>query len=395
VSDPARGRQTSERIAVLHARAVVGAGGGPDKTILASPRYAASTRYWLGAAYLHPPSDPGFGLLRQRAAEAGCPLLELPDRWPVDPIVLPRLLAACRQRRVAIWHGHDYKSNLLGLLLRRLHPMRVVASVHGWVQITSRTRLYYALERNLLRRFDHVFAVDRDLLNQVAAAGVPPERRSLLLNGVEADHFCRSAPAAAASLRRQLGTPADRLVIGGLGRLSEEKGFDLLLEAAALVRDEGLRFELWIAGEGPEEPRLRAMLAGLDLDERVRLLGYQRDARTFLEALDVFVLSSRREGLPNALLEALAMEVPAAAAAVGGVPELIRDEETGLLIRPGDSAVLAAALHRLLSSAELRQRLARAGRGLIERDFSFATRTHQELALYDRLLRAPALIAPG
>ena len=381
-------------MAVLHARVVVGSGGGPDKTILASPRYAAGSRFRLGAAYLHAPGDSGFALLRARATAAGCPLLAVPDRGPLDLRPFRVLLAACRRQRVAIWHGHDYKSLLLGLLIRPLHSMLVVATVHGWVQLTPRTRMYYALERRLLRLLDHVFAVDEELLEQVAACGVPGARRSLLRNGVEADIFRRSCPPAAATHRRQLGGPTDLPVIGALGRLSDEKGFDLLLQAAARLRDEGTRFELWIAGDGPAASSLRCQLSRLGLESQVRLVGFQSDARAFLEALDVFVLSSRREGLPNALLEALAMELPAVATAVGGVPELIRDGRTGLLVPAEDPVRLAEAMGRLLRSAELRARLARAGRSIVERDFSFAARTRRELAVYDRLLEAARPASP-
>ena len=108
---------------VLHARVVTGTGGGPEKTILNSPRFLKSLGYDCACAYMHPAGDPGFDTLRQRAADLDAELLSLPDRGATDLSVVRRLLRLCRERQVAVWHGHDHKSNAIGLLLRRFHPM--------------------------------------------------------------------------------------------------------------------------------------------------------------------------------------------------------------------------------------------------------------------------------
>src|SRR5258707_946896 len=137
----------ANRPVVLDARVVTGTGGGPDKTILNSPRFLDALGYRMLCAYLHPPEDPGFDVLRQRAKELGAPLAEIFDRGPCDVRVFTRLLCLCRRERVAIFHGHDYKTNLLGLLLARFHPMRLVTTVHGWVRHTARTPLYYRIDK--------------------------------------------------------------------------------------------------------------------------------------------------------------------------------------------------------------------------------------------------------
>src|SRR5687768_8446672 len=103
---------------VLDTRVVAGTGGGPDTTILNQPRFLAPAGYRNLCAYMHPPDDPGFDQLRRRAEGWDAPLISVPDRGPFDRGVAARLLEICRRERVAIWHGHDYKSNALGLLLR-------------------------------------------------------------------------------------------------------------------------------------------------------------------------------------------------------------------------------------------------------------------------------------
>src|ERR1700722_8371418 len=157
---------------VLDTRVVTGSGGGPDKTILNSPRFFAGAGYRMLCAYMHPPEDRGFDQLRSKARAWNAPLLSVPDRGPWDWRVVSRLLDICRRERVSIWHGHDYKSNSLGLLVRRFHPMRMVTTVHGWVNETPRTPFYYKVDKVCLARYESVICVSPDLHEQCIAAGV-------------------------------------------------------------------------------------------------------------------------------------------------------------------------------------------------------------------------------
>jgi glycosyltransferase involved in cell wall biosynthesis len=142
---------------------------------------------------------------------------------------------------------------------------------------------------------------------------------------------------------------------------------------------------LLIAGEGDERARLQALIGELGLGHRVRLLGYLTNTRELYEALDLYVLSSLREGLPNVLLEAMALEVPVVATRIAGVPRLVRDGENGLLIVPGDVGGMVAAVRRLLGDSDLRSRMARAGRATIEEGYSFAARMDKVRQVYDAL----------
>ena len=153
---------------VLDARVVTGTGGGPDKTILNSPRFLEPMGYRNLCAYMHPPDDPGFETLRRKAEAWNAPLISIPDRGPWTGGSFTRLLDICRREKVAIWHGHDYKSNALGLLLRRFWPMRLVTTVHGWVKHTRRTPLYYGIDRACLKHYEAVISVSDDLFRDAA-----------------------------------------------------------------------------------------------------------------------------------------------------------------------------------------------------------------------------------
>jgi glycosyltransferase involved in cell wall biosynthesis len=379
-------RPPEGRAVVLHGRVVTGVGGGPESTVLRSPALLDGSAYWASAVYLHPPGDAGIALLRRRAEAHGCPLVTIADRGPFDLRPLRQLLDLCRRLGVRIWHGHDYKTNLLGLLLNRRHPMALVSTAHGWVTQTRRTPLYYAIDRLCLRRYQHVMTVAPDLHAAVRALGVPPARCTLIPNGVDSKEFRRRVPPAHAALRRQRGTPPGRRVIGAVGRLHPEKHFESLIEATAALQRGGLDVELWIAGDGPERARLQQLIHRLGVSDRVVLLGTVEDIAALYEAADVFALSSVREALPNALLEAMAMELPVVAAAVGGVPSVIRDGVNGTLCGSGDTAALKAALLRVLEDTGRAARMAHVARQTVERDFTSAARSAAERAVYDAVL---------
>lgn len=369
---------------VLDARVVTGSGGGPDKTILNSPRFLELAGYRMLCAYLRPPNDPGFDVLRQRAKQLAAPLVEIDDSGPLDFGVPWKLLRLCRREGVQIYHGHDYKSNALGLLLRRFWPMRLVTTAHGWVKHTARTPYYYRVDRFCIRRYESVLCVSEDIVHECQAFGVPAERCLLLENGIDTQQFARTLPTRAA--KEQCGFSPRRLLLGAVGRLSEEKGFTHLILAADRLLTEGLDLHLVIVGEGDQLPELQQLIDSLGRGERIHLLGYRAELLDLYQAMDVFVLSSDREGLPNVLLEAMAVATPVVATRIAGVPRLIQHEENGLLVEPGNVAELSTALGRLLGDAALRRRLGTAGRRTIETRYSFATRMDHLRQHYDQLL---------
>jgi glycosyltransferase involved in cell wall biosynthesis len=373
-----------ERVAVLEARVVTQTGGGPDKTILNSPRFLTAAGYDTICAYMHPPADPGFEQLRLRARTCRAALRSISDRGPLDWRVAVELLRICRAERVSIWHGHDYKSNVLGLFLRRFWPMRLVTTVHGWDKDTRLAQFYFAIDRLCLPHYERVICVSEELLSQCLDCGVPAERCVLVENAIDPESYRRRQNITEA--KTALGFSPERFLIGAVGRLSSEKGYDILIRSVNSLLRAGLPVNLAIAGEGDQRRCLQSLVDELDCGKHVRLLGYRDDPREVFEALDIYALSSLHEGLPNALLEAMALEVPVVATRVGGVGRLIRHEDNGLLVEPGSAAELASALTRLHGDSELRGRCRRAGRATVETAYSFPERMQKIRALYDALL---------
>jgi glycosyltransferase involved in cell wall biosynthesis len=368
---------------VLHARVVCGTGGGPDKTILNSPRFLAKLGYRALCAYMHPPGDAGFETIRKRAEQWQAPLVSVPDRGPCDVSIVGKLREVCRRHNVVIWHGHDYKSNAAGLWLRRRWPMKLVTTVHGWVRRTRKTPLYYAVDRWCLPRYDKVICVSPDLFDRCLALGMPRDRCLLVENAIDTLEFCRRHNMLAA--KRMLGL-TDRFLIGAVGRLSAEKGFDVLIRAVDVLIGEGCDVALVIIGDGDERSALEDLVRSLGRTDRISLVGFHDDPIAWYEAMDAFALSSRREGLPNAVLEAMSLEVPIVATRIAGLPKIITDGDNGLLVAADDAAALAEGIRRLYVDRSLSTRLAASARATIEERYAFGRRMEKIAAVYDDLL---------
>ncbi len=376
---------SADPITALEVRVVTGSGGGPEKTILNTPRFLRDLGYETICTYMHPPQDPGFEVLRRRAAELDAPLVGIPDRGIRDVKVISKIAKLCRQHNVKIWHGHDYKSNLLGLLLRPFHRMKLVTTVHGWVNHEGNMPLYSKLDRWCLPYYHHVICVSEDLHAECSNLRIRPQRLSLIENAIDETQFCRSTDRATAKALYNL--PTDRLTIGAVGRLAEEKGFHLLLPAFAQLLSEGHSLTLAIAGEGTARAAIEQQIQELGIDDHVHLLGFQENTQQLFQAFDIFCLSSLREGLPNVLLEALACEVPSVATDLPGVRQVIaQPNQQGLIVPPGNIEALTVALRQLIVSKTQRDTLATAGRQRILDHFSFANRMRHIAQIYNNLL---------
>ncbi len=369
---------------VLHVRVMAGTGGGPEKTILHSPSYIDRRQYRVAAAYMHPAGDKGIESIREQAMELGCPLRTFGEYGPLDPRCITRLLNVCRKRNVKIWHGHDYKSNLLGLILRKFHPMKLITTAHTWHDDTWRMRLYRRIDQWCLKHYDHVICVSRDLYDCCRKKlGIEKDRASLVHNGIELRPWSRLRNIESA--KKALDIDPQCKVLGFTGRLNWEKGLDRVLHAVGTVSQRVPDLQFVLVGDGPERRKLEKQVRDMHLTGVVRFVGWRKPLQAWYEAMDALVLPSRSEGLPNTLLEAMAMGVPVASTNVGGVNDLLRDGICGTVLEE-DRDTWPEALTDLLTNRTYRERLATSARQHIENYFTFDQRMHKITRLYDDLL---------
>ncbi len=273
-----------------------------------------------------------------------------------------QVAALARRYDVHVAHTHGYRPNVVDAGALRALDLPVVSTVHGFTGGDWRNRLYQRLQRWSFRRFDAVVAVSEPMVNGLIASGVPAARISIIPNG-----YAPSAPILSREAAREaLGLPADAYIVGWVGRLSYEKGLDVLLDALALLRDRPI--VLAVVGDGRERARLQARAAALRIAPAIRWVGLVPDAAPLYRAFDMFALSSRTEGTPIALFEAMDALVPAVATAVGGVPAVVSSAEA-LLVPPDQPAQLAEALHTVLADPAAARTRASAARERLVRTY--------------------------
>lgn len=285
-----------------------------------------------------------------------------------------QVAAVFRDWRPDVMHSHGYRTDVLHGPVARAHGVPTIATIHGWGSTTLKMRLYEWLHLRALRSYDRVIAVSAPIASKLARARVPAERIVLLRNA----YAPRTAPLPRVAARARLGVHDDRLLVGWVGRLSAEKGPDLLVDAMATL---GGNAEAIVVGDGPER-------AGCDAESRkrgarVRFFGAIPDAATVLPAFDVLALTSRTEGTPMVLLEAMAAGVPIVATAVGGVPDVLTARE-GWLCAPEGEAISGALRDALERPAQRRERAERAAERL-RREFAVAPWLDRHEALYGAL----------
>jgi glycosyltransferase involved in cell wall biosynthesis len=212
--------------------------------------------------------------------------------------------------------------------------------------------------------------------------GVPSSKIRVIPNGI------MPLPTPRLDLRAELGLGTDARVIGTLTVLRPEKALDVLVEAAALLRPRFPDLVVLIAGAGPEEARLRALIRARGLDSTIRLLGFRRDVADVLAAVEVAIFSSDREGSPLAVMESMAAAKPIVATRVGGIPALVEDGEHALLVPPRNPRALADATARLLSDRVLRERLGRNARDRQRRERDIGSTVRAVEDLYEELFAA-------
>lgn len=275
-----------------------------------------------------------------------------------------------------------YRANVLSALaapLCRRRPV-VVAGQRSLTPWSGRTAALAARwTRNLC---DQVVAVSRAVRQElIVTEHLEPDHVVVIENGVDTSRY-----AASKCVQDDLGCEPGTVVVGGVGRLSREKGFHGLIDGVDLARRRGIPLSLVLAGDGLERGALEQRASALGLDGNVRFLGVRSDPRPVYGALDIFVLPSLEEGSPNALLEAMACGRAVVATRVGGVPEIIEHERSGLLVEPGSPPALAEAITRLAADPLLRQRLGQEAANCVRERFDIARMVERHAELYRSLL---------
>jgi glycosyltransferase involved in cell wall biosynthesis len=315
--------------------------------------------------------------LHEAATKEGIESHLIPCKGQIDLTVAASIRELASQTSADIVHAHGYKADIYAYFALRPSSTPLVSTCHTWYDNNLLVTFYGKADRRILRHYAAVVAVSEEVRQRLLKAGVRKDKVHLVRNGIDLRPFDSAPP----SLRS--GTISDHPpLVGLIGRLSVEKGIDIFLHAAARVIAEIPSTKFVVIGEGPDRDKLESLIDALNIRENVTMLGRRDDMPSVYASLDMMVSASRQEGLPIAILEGMASRLPLVATAVGGVPTVVLDGQTGRLVPPENPESLASVIVTLLRNPAQRKSFGAAARRLIEEEFSANRMTADYLRVY-------------
>lgn len=373
---------------MLHLRAASDSGGGPEKTIYNTGLLINKDRFLYLIAYLKK-SDSDLSLLSQNITNAGLHYFDFIGKRPLDIKQLSEIMKLIKKYGVQILHCHDPKTDFYGLLLRLFFPgLKLVSTMHGWIEKTWISSFYNRLDMFALRSFHKVIAVSGPIQETAANSGL--DNISLIHNAINTNEWKPLYPAPAFKILKNIPISPQSFIIGYIGRISREKGpLDFVMVARSLVKRD-MQFEFIVAGDGPEINAMKSLAETSGIIDMFHFLGHVNinEMAAVYQKLDVLLSPSLTEGLPNNLLEALAMHVPVVATKVGGVSEVIIHNYNGLLVQPGDIGSMVENIVAIKNDPDMGNKFMENGRHIVEIKFSFEDRVRKIETLYTQLSRS-------
>jgi len=318
--------------------------------------------------------------LHEKAAAENLPVLPVRVKGEADFGASFRIARAMRREGCALAHFHDAHAVAVGgrAARRARVPIRIISR-----------RVDFALKKNPFSRrkygrdVDLIVAISEGVRDVLLQGGISSEKIAVVPSGIDFAPFEEVTDRG--FLRREFGFAPDDYLVGIVAHLEGHKGHTYLIDAARLLKSRAPKMRFIIVGKGSLELSLEEQARGLGVDDIVYFLGFREDVPRILASLDLFVLSSYLEGLGSSILDAMASRLPVVATMVGGIPEVVRDGETGILVLPRDPKSLADGIERLYRDRTLARRLGERGFEVVHREFSAEAMAGRVIDLYEKI----------
>lgn len=321
--------------------------------------------------------------LHERLLSQGFGVYSLSTTNPINPFTILKINKALRLEKPDLIHCHTARAHTLALL--------ATAAGLSLPIIVSR-RVDFPVANNILSKWKyhhprlHYIAISEGVKKVLHEAGIPNSRIDVVHSGIEPDKFAKVGKTRH-ELLQELNLPSRALIVGNVAALTDHKGQRYLIEAAKIVTHILPEVIFLIAGEGEERPNLEQQIKRLGLEEKVRLLGFRQNIGDIMRLFHLFVLSSHLEGLCTSILDALLLKIPVVATNTGGVPEIIKDHKTGLLVEPKNPSLLAEAILYALQHPSEMKRMAERGYELVLEHFTVDNMVRDTINVYHKILR--------
>ena len=305
---------------------------------------------------------------------------KIPMSSRFDVSVINKLVSIIKERQIDVIHTHGYKSDILGLIAARKSGIKAISTPHGFgLPENFKLRMFVKLGIFSLRFFDQVVPLSKQLYNEVKESGVNEKKITYIRNGVDLTEVDR--------YREQKTDSNDGIKkIGFIGQMIPRKNIKDILDIFEQVYKKMPNTVLQLLGDGESRQEMEAYAKTLSSCDAIQFLGFRHDRMNYLMNFDLFVMTSKDEGIPRCLMEALGMELPVAAYNIPGIDQLVEHEKTGLLADFGDKETLTKYWLELLQNQDKANSLAQAGRAFVNERFSGKRMAKEYLELFKKLI---------
>ncbi len=291
-----------------------------------------------------------------------------------------------RKEKIDLVHTFLFRANFIGRIAARLVGVPIVISS---IRVMEEEKKYHLFLERITSFLSDKFIVNSEALKNFVSEKmkITPEKIEIVYNGID---FMNLPKINSIIKKNELGYNKNEILIGTVGRLHKQKGIEYFIEAIKIITQLPITHypspNFLIIGDGPERKNLESLICNLELNDKVKLLGWRTDVLEIISVLDIFVLSSLWEGTPNVVLEALAYNKPVVATRVGGVPEIIEEGVTGLLVKPANAQALADAILWVLENPEKARKMAEKGKEKVEKIFPIHRMVKETEEVYNKLI---------
>ena len=301
--------------------------------------------------------------------------IKMKNRFDIS--VIKHLENIVKKNNIHIIHTHGYKSDILGLIVAKRLNIKCISTPHGFGQPTDvKLKIFVKLGAWSLRYFDHIAPLSKQLYEEVLKIGVRKTKISYIQNGVdlkELDPYLSN---------KRKASPTDKKIIGFVGQMIPRKNIHDILDIFDDVQQDIPNIELQLLGDGESRSELELYSQKLQSASKIKFLGFRHDRLDFLKNFDLFVMTSKDEGIPRCLMEAMAIEVPVAAYDIQGVNQLLKHGETGFLTEYGNKKDMRECWIRLLTDIDLSSKISKNARQYIDDNFSAKRMSNDYLKLF-------------
>jgi glycosyltransferase involved in cell wall biosynthesis len=358
--------------------------GGPEKQIIEHLKRLNSSQYsGMVISFIE---DGEENEILAEARKAGIECQGIPMSNPLDFAAWRRMKKTMRDSAINLLCAHGYKSTVMGMWLHKTLRVPTLAFSRGYTAENRKVAFYQYLDRLALGCVDGVICVSDGQRRAIEKLGVRAKRIWVVHNAIHTPDTIADEAGFRSKVSKQLGLPGDAIWCVTAGRLSPEKGHADLIQSIALMGEHTAKCCFLFCGEGPCQAQLESQTQALNLGKRIRFVGFRRDIQDIFQAMDMLILPSHSEGLPNVVLEAFSFGKAVVATSVGGVPELVEHGQNGILVPPRDPKSLAEAIIKCVEDRTMRESFGKAARNTTRSRFNFEDQARKLESIYGDIL---------